>query len=532
LEPYIPRYAKPAQSNSTKVLRWLLPITLFALGAALGAWVWVGTQTTESIEEVFQIPEPTPTPIIPPVLEPTPEPLPTPTTVPEPDPYPGWVDPASVGSPWGTAVEGLLTFRGNPTRTFYGTGPVPTNPELKWQYPRNSLLCGITMLDYQNEEWCGLGWTGQPAIFERDGITWTVFGALDGAVHFLDANTGNQLLKPFQTDDIIKGSVTVDPDGFPIVYAGGRDDLLRLIAIDRGEPFVLWSLDSDTVEGSVWNNDWDGAPLVINDYLFVGGENSVFHIVKLNRSYNTEGYVVAEPELVFAAPGYDDDLINTVGSNVSIEGSVAISGNTAYFANSGGLVQGWDLSLLSVGEDPVRNFRYWVGDDVDATIVVDEEGYLYVGVEYERGFNRSFEVGQFIKLDPSTPDDPFVWSIFDNEELPDGVWATAALYKDLVIIVTDSARVIGIDKVTGEIRWEFLIQGPLWSSPVVVDDVLLQADCSGYLNAYDLVDTAVQPQRIWRFPVGNGCLEATPAVWDGKIIIGNRDGKVIMIAEE
>ena len=71
---------------------------------------------------------------------------------------------------------------------------------------------------------------------------------------------------------------------------------------------------------------------------------------------------MAEPELVFAVPGYDDDLINTVGSNVSIEGSVAISGDTAYFANSGGLVQGWDLSLLSVGEDPVRNFRYWVGD--------------------------------------------------------------------------------------------------------------------------------------------------------------------------
>ena len=104
MEPYIPRYAKPAQSNSTKVLRWLLPIILFALGAALGAWGWVGTQTTESIEEVFQIPEPTPTPIIPPVLEPTPEPLPTPTTVPEPDPYPGWVDPASVGSPWGLSL--------------------------------------------------------------------------------------------------------------------------------------------------------------------------------------------------------------------------------------------------------------------------------------------------------------------------------------------------------------------------------------------------------------------------------------------
>ena len=159
--------------------------------------------------------------------------------------------------------------------------------------------------------------------------------------------------------------------------------------------------------------------------------------------------------------------------------------------------------------------------DGDRLIVVDEEGYLYVGVEYERGFNRSFQVGQFIKLDPSNPDDPFVWSIFDNAELPDGVWATAALHKDLVIIVTDSARVIGIDKITGDIRWEFLIQGPLVEFPVsCIDDVLLQADCSGFLNAYDVEDTSIKPERLWRFPVGNGCLEATPAVWDGKIIIG------------
>ncbi|GIR38409.1 MAG: hypothetical protein CM15mP49_37940 [Actinomycetota bacterium] len=196
--------------------------------------------------------------------------------------------------------------------------------------------------------------------FERDGITWTIFGALDGAIHFLDADTGNQLLKPLQTDDIIKGSVTVDPDGFRLYTP--VEEMTYFGSCDRqGEPLVLWSLDSDTVEGSVWNNDWDGAPLVINDYLFIGGENSVFHIIKLNRSYDEDGFVMAEPELVFAVPGYDDDLINTVGSNVSIEGSVAISGDTAYFANSGGLVQGWDLSLLSVGEDPVRNFRYWVG---------------------------------------------------------------------------------------------------------------------------------------------------------------------------
>jgi hypothetical protein len=531
LNSYSPRYAKPRKEDGNHSIRWAIPVALFALGAALGAWIWISVQTDELLEEVFitptVIPVPTPTPE--PIVEPTPVPTPTPT--PEPDTYPGWVNPESVGKPWGTTVPGLLTFRGNPTRTFYGTGPIPDNPEIKWQYPENQLLCGVTMLDYQNEEWCGLGWTGQPAIFERGEITWAVFGALDGAIHFVDADTGKQLLKPLQTDDIIKGSVTVDPNGYPIIYAGGRDDLLRVIAIDRSEPVVLWSLDSDTVEGSLWNNDWDGAPLIIDDYLFEGGENSIFHIVKLNRSFDTEGLVVADPELVFTAPGYDDDLIFTVGSNVSIEGSVAISGDTAYFANSGGLVQGWDLSLLSVGEDPVRNFRYWVGDDVDATVVVDEQGFLYVGVEYERGYSRSFQVGQIVKLDPSNTEDPLVWSVFDNEELPDGVWATPALHQDILIVATDSARLMGIDRISGEIRWEFLIQGPLWSSPVVVDDVLLQADCEGYLNAFDVSNTNVSPPLLWRIQVGNGCLEATPAVWDGKIIIGNRDGKVLMLGE-
>jgi len=53
---------------------------------------------------------------------------------------------------------------------------------------------------------------------------------------------------------------------------------LRVIALDRAEPTVLWSLDSTTtVPNPVWNNDWDGAPLVIGDYLLEGGENSWFY---------------------------------------------------------------------------------------------------------------------------------------------------------------------------------------------------------------------------------------------------------------
>ena len=94
--------------------------------------------------------------------------MPTPT----PTPYVGLVDPASVGQPYSTEVEGLLTFRGNPTRTYYGRGPVPTNPRVQWSYPPGRTMCGNTALGGGIEVWCGTGWTGQPAIVERADATW------------------------------------------------------------------------------------------------------------------------------------------------------------------------------------------------------------------------------------------------------------------------------------------------------------------------------------------------------------------------
>lgn len=63
--------------------------------------------------------------------------------------------------------------------------------------------------------------------------------------------------------------------------------------------------------------------------------------------------IVVEPKLVFNTPGWDDqlraDLAGQSSSEVSIENSVAVDGDTVYFGNSGGLVQGWDLAPLRTG---------------------------------------------------------------------------------------------------------------------------------------------------------------------------------------
>src|SRR5690606_11997968 len=253
------------------------------------------------------------------------------------DVVPDW----TVGKPWGE-VEGLTMFRGNPTRTWYGVGPVPEDPENLWSYPESGGLCGQSTVGGETTTWCGTGWTGQPVVWERpDGVTEVIFGAYDHSVHFLDAETGQptrpalhtgyrlkgsvplapdglpiihhgftdvifvsydhsvhyldaetgQPTRPaFLTGDIIKGSVTLDPDGFPILYTGSRDNKLRAIALDRERPTELWALDANVVSG-VWNNDWDGNPVIIDDILYEGGENSWFFAVRLNRGYDGDGLV-------------------------------------------------------------------------------------------------------------------------------------------------------------------------------------------------------------------------------------------------
>ena len=446
----------------------------------------------------------------------------TTTTTTEPR-YEGWVDPASSGKAWGDTVEGLLTFRGNPTRTYYGEGPIPTDPKILWRFPA-SPLCSTSSAGAVVKTWCGSGWTGQPSIFERDGKTWVTLGSYNRNVHFIDADTGLRLLPDFRTGDIIKGSVTIDPDGFPLVYTGSRDNNYRVIAFDRDEPVELWALNASDVSPTKWNNDWDGAGLIIDDYLFIGGENSQFHIVKLNRGYDADGRVMVAPELVFNTPGWDDELIAAVGGNVSIESSVAISGNIVYFANSGGLIQGWDITGLDEGTVPTRVFRYWAGDDIDATLVIDDEGMIYAGVEYERGTARSQEVGQIIKLDPTKdPADALVWGIAERPRLDTGIWATPGIYEDILIVPTDTGAVIGLDRATGEERWRLELPGPTWSSPVIVDGILIQGDCAGFLHAFDVTNTRQVPVELWNIELG-GCIESTPAVWRGRIVVGTRAG--------
>jgi outer membrane protein assembly factor BamB len=459
-----------------------------------------------------------------------------PETAPPPprDPHP-LVDRTSVGQPWG---EGITTFRGNPTRTWYGRGPVPDAPEVAWRYP-DQPMCTIEETSDGERRWCGTGWTGQPLVrVLDDGRAEVIVGAYDGAVHFVDGDSGAATRPPFRTGHMVKGTETLDPDGYPLLYTGSRDGHLRIVALDREVPTELWALGAHPER--VWNNDWDGSPAIVDDVMYVGGEDSWFYAVELHRAYDADGLVTVEPEVILEVAGWTDELIAAIGDhNVSIESSVALFEGRAYFANSGGRIVGLDVSDLRASPDEAIVFDFWAGDDTDATITIDEEGMLYVAVELQRFLPRAEEVGQLIKLDPYTDGDPLVWSV---EVAPDlrpwmdeddgGIWATPALHRGVLYVTTHPGDLLAVDTVTGEVLHEERIGYHEWGSPVVVDDTLVVPTCeAGGLRAYDVSDPH-RPRERWTFTLPTGaCVESTPAVWDGRIYVGSRDGYLYGIGD-
>ncbi|MEM7441436.1 MAG: PQQ-binding-like beta-propeller repeat protein [Pseudomonadota bacterium] len=423
-------------------------------------------------------------------------------------------------------ARGILAFRGNPLRNWYGTGPLPDNPTVLW---RTGTYCGPSTVGTETTTWCGTGWTGQPVVRADVEPPEIIFGAYDHAVHFLDSKTGVDVRPPFKTGDIIKGSVSLDPSGAPILYFGSRDNYLRAVRLDAGEATLLWRLSSNTGDG-IWNNDWDANPLVIGDILLQGSENSWFYTIRLNRSVDDEGRAVIDPEVVNRTPGFTRELFATIGDRmVSIESSAMVIGKTVFFANSGGLVQGFAIPKLLAGADRAEAlvFEYQMGDDVDATIIADDKGYLYVSAENEGRRNAAkTRSGQLAKLDPRKPEDPLVWSL----ALPGtsggkgGLWATPALYRGHLHVPTHQGGLITVDTKTGLITSNLPFADHGWSSPVVIDGDLLAPGCDGAISRFSLADPA-RPRLIWRWDVpGAGCWESTPAVWNGVIYLGNRNG--------
>jgi outer membrane protein assembly factor BamB len=514
---------------------WLLALGLLVVLAAGVAGVWSAGLLGPAARHTSAAPSP------PTQSAAAQAPSTSPSSV-QPSPtVPAAVLPAVPG-PINTSFPGLTTFRGNATRDWYGEGPLPKHPVIRWRYPSSGALCSQSHDLFGTRTWCGTGWTGQPnVIVHKDHSIEVREGAYDGHYHFIDGHTGARYRPDLVTGDLAKGSASSDNDGYPLYYGGSRDNFLRVVALDRPTPTVLWKYESTSTPNLVWNNDWDGCPLQVGDYLLEGGENSWFYVIRLHRHYDKNGLVQVNPKIVMEVPGYDQQLFAEIhDKDVSIEDSVAFDPvrQVAYFANSGGLVEGWDIGeVLHGGTHFKRVFRFWDGDDTDATIVIDPSGDLIVGRKMEENVSRSaafprdHQIGDLMKLDPTKPKDPVVWSVQLGGYAPDdGVLGTPALYQGVVYATFTDSGFAAVDDTTGKLLWQQSLPGPVWSSPVPVDGQLLVGDCAGSLHDFDISDPRHAPRELWSIQLG-GCIESTPAVWHGWIYVGSRIGAIFGIAD-
>ncbi|HEX2370136.1 MAG TPA: PQQ-binding-like beta-propeller repeat protein [Acidimicrobiia bacterium] len=484
------------------------------------------------------------------------------TTIPAPQPVA--VPAESIGAPWGT-TQGVTMFRGNPTRSWFGRGALAATPQLRWSYPEGE-MCSVSVDLGEESEWCGTGWTGQPLVWTNlEGTTELLFGGYDGAVHFVDAATGEPTREPFPTGDLIKGFGAIDPDGYPLLYFGSRDNKFRIVALDREPVSQVWSMDAFDVDG-LWNDDWDSSPAIVDGILYVGGENGWFYAIELNRTYGDQGRVRVRPEVLFSAPTYDAEFLEMLnegkprppaaelprdgsGSDldydveISVENSPVFFRNRVYVANSAGRILGFDISDIREGRARVV-FDYWAGGDIDGTMAVDSRGRLIVPIEFEPNDKagkppmseaeaaHQREVGQLVKLDPYADGDPRLWGVdltAGGENA--GIWASPVLYEGLVYVPTHTGELLAVSAANGEVVWRDSVGPKTWSSPVIVGDQLIQATFASGIRGYSLADPR-HPERLWTVELPeSGEVESTPVVWEGTLYVGSRNGFFYAVGE-
>lgn len=441
-------------------------------------------------------------------------------------------------------IEGVLTFRGGPYRqnAAFGYASAPEGQlEIIWQKKIGAL-----------DNWSGVGWNGQPALVRwpdetkrvmnlyddkkaKDDLVEVIYGTLDGKIYFLDLADGTPTRNVIPVDFPMKGSVSVDPRGIPLLYSGqGISQLksrsgsigMRVFSLVTGEQlFMINGRDQDAVRN---HGAFDSVSIVdaASDTLLTPGENGLLYAYKLNTQYDpATGALSVSPEK--SAYKY----YNSKG--LGIENSLAVYGHYGYFADNGGLLQCVDLNTLQ----PV-----WVAnvtDDTDATVALEprDDGtvLLYTGCEVDRqGSGGKAYLRCFDALTGALRWE-YEESCTHDADLNGGLLGSPLVGQNDVsnLVFFHVAKVkegggalIALNKRNGTVVWRQTFPRYGWSSPIAIYSAegkahILLGDSGGNLRLIDASNGEVLDTITLE-----GNIEGSPAVYGDMLVVGTR-GRVI-----
>ena len=177
-------------------------------------------------------------------------------------------------------LEGVFCFRGNNFRDnpVYGLQTLSKDKfKIQWTDSTGSL-------SYDGRSWTGSGWTGQPLMMKwprnvkahmnmyawaknDDELVEVIYACLDGKIYFLDLKTGKNTRPPLNIGYTFKGSGSLDPRGYPILYLGagvdGNKGGARAFIINLLNGKVMYEFgnrDSFSLRGKL--SYFDSSPLI------------------------------------------------------------------------------------------------------------------------------------------------------------------------------------------------------------------------------------------------------------------------------
>ena len=446
-------------------------------------------------------------------------------------------------------VEGVSTFRGGPYRDRPSYGVLENRPKslkVKWSYATGG-----------DAKWGGgAGWTGQPCIIKwSDSVRGlmnvlpaikadpnfkeVILGSLDGKIYFLDLENGKPSRPAININNPIKGTVTVDPRGWPVLYAGqgisntGEFGVRIFNLIDQQKVYFINGRDSFAYRP--WSA-FDGAPLVAedSDVLFLGGENGLVYSIHLNSAFAmSHPYYSLSPEVTKYRYQFNPTQYQ------GIENSLVGYKDRLYFSDNNGFIQ----CLSSEDFNPIWFTQNH--DDTDATLVLEEENgvpFLYTGNEVDlQGAKGYTYVKKLNGNDGST-----VWeskfaclTIRGEHPVNGGMLSTPVIGKqngsDLAVFSIsryngmNKGLLVALKKSSGEKVWELLLDNYAWSSPLDIYDrqgnmYVFLADSKGFVMLFD----GLNGDLIYKAKIAE-LFEASPAAFDNKIVIASRPREIFCL---
>jgi len=469
-------------------------------------------------------------------------------------------------------IAGIITFRGNNFRNCASFGYCiddPNNIEVVWEYSNLGTRTSSS-LDF---EWKGLALTGQPLIVKWDDsvkksmniyeslkeedFVEVIIATLDGKIYFFNLETGAMTRDPIDVGATVKGTPSLDPRGYPLLYVGQGDDNgnsgfgMRIFSLIDGKMLYFCNGINDATYRLNWGA-CDSSPIVdpMSDTLIWPSENGFIYTFNLNTSYTPGADTISVNPVPYAFKYIFND---SQGSHMGVESSIAVYNGYGYFCDND-----WNLVCLDLNTMQMM-WQYKLGDDSRMSPVIEEENgipYVYVcsEVDGQGGQGEYSGAAYTYKFNGLTGE--VIWQTSQpcytyNGETGDtdqsgGCFGNPILGKkgisNLVIFSYSRTHsleagnlLVAYDKMTGNTVWTYDMNIHTYSSPVDVYDkdgncYILIADTFGQIHFVDAqTGERITHIRVSSDVTGYANFEASPAVYENTLVIGSKTGSVFAV---